>query len=152
MSTRQDNPEGDSVTGTVAMIADDRLVPPAGLYSHAAVVENPGRLIAVAGQLAVNESGTPVGVDDFATQFRTVFSNLGAVLEAASTRWSQVLKFTTYLTDPDDVPNFYGERERLFAELYPDGAYPPNTLLVVARLVRPEFLLEVEALAVGSEG
>jgi enamine deaminase RidA (YjgF/YER057c/UK114 family) len=141
--------EGDSVTGTVEMISGEGLVPPAGLYSHAAVVESPSRLIAVAGQLAVDETGSPVGVGDFAVQFRTVFTNLGAVLEAADSGWNQVLKFTTFLTDADDVGAFYQERERLFAELYPNRSYPPNTLLVVAHLVRPEFLLEVEALAVG---
>jgi 2-iminobutanoate/2-iminopropanoate deaminase len=140
------------MTGRVAMIRDAGLVPPAGLYSHAAVVESPGRLISVAGQLAVDETGGPVGIGDFAAQFRRVFTNLGDVLEAASTGWDHVMKFTTYLIDPDDVPKFYREREQLFAEIYPDGAYPPNTLLVVAHLVRPEFLLEIEALAVEGEG
>jgi 2-iminobutanoate/2-iminopropanoate deaminase len=142
--------KGDSVTGTVEMISGKGLVPPAGLYSHAAVVETPKKLIAVAGQLAVDETGSPVGVGDFAFQFHRVFANLGAVLEASDSGWNQILKFTTFLTNVDDVGAFYQQREGLFAGLYPNGNYPPNTLLVVAHLVRPEFLLEVEALAVGS--
>jgi enamine deaminase RidA (YjgF/YER057c/UK114 family) len=38
-------------------------------------------------------------------------------------------------------------RAELFPKLFPAGAYPPNTLLVIERLVRPEFLIEVEAIA-----
>jgi enamine deaminase RidA (YjgF/YER057c/UK114 family) len=47
------------------------------------------------------------------------------------------------------IEPFYQAREKLFAEAgwYPDGGYPPNTLLVVARLVRPEFMIEIEAVA-----
>lgn len=140
------------MTGSVEMISHESLVPPAGMYSHAAVVESHHRLIAIAGQLAVDDTGAALGIGDFEAQFRAVFANLGAVLDATSSGWDHVVKFTTYLTDSDDVPNFYAARERLFPEIYPDGSYPPNTLLVVARLVRPEFLLEVEALAVGREG
>ena len=41
----------------------------------------------------------------------------------------------------------YEVREELFPDLYPSGKYPPNTLLVIDRLVKPEFLLEIEAIA-----
>jgi 2-iminobutanoate/2-iminopropanoate deaminase len=134
----------------VETLSSDRLVPVAGLYSHAATAPVPGRLIAVAGQLAIDHDGRPVGEGIFAAQFRQVFQNLGEVLAEAGSGWSHVLKFTSYLTHADDLARFYEERARLFETLYPTAAYPPNTLLVVARLVKPEFLLEVEALAIGS--
>jgi enamine deaminase RidA (YjgF/YER057c/UK114 family) len=135
----------------VDMLTDHSLVPVAGLYSHAAMVSSPGRLIAVAGQLASDGGGNVVGEGDFAAQFAQVFENLGKVLGAAGSGWSNVLKFTTYVTRPEDLAPFYEERARLYTTLYPTGAYPPNTLLVVARLVRPQFLIEVEALAVGDD-
>jgi len=58
-----------------------------------------------------------------------------------------VAKLTTYLTRADDIEDFYRVRRELFAELYPEGGYPPNTLLVVDRLVFPDCLIEIEAVA-----
>ena len=57
------------------------------------------------------------------------------------------MKFTTYLVSAELISQFYEVREELFPELYPSGKYPPNTLLVIDRLVKPEFLLEIEAIA-----
>ena len=57
------------------------------------------------------------------------------------------LAFTTYLIDADDIPRFFEARNELFPGLYPDGSYPPNTLLVIDRLVQPELLVEISALA-----
>jgi 2-iminobutanoate/2-iminopropanoate deaminase len=136
----------------VETLSSGLLVPVAGLYSHAAKAPAQGPLIAVAGQLAIDHDGRPVGQGDFAAQFSQVFQNLGEVLAAAGSGWPQVLKFTSYVTHADDLARFYEERARLFEALYPTAAYPPNTLLVVAQLVKPEFLLEVEALAVGGAG
>jgi enamine deaminase RidA (YjgF/YER057c/UK114 family) len=69
------------------------------------------------------------------------------VLAAAGSELGDVLKMTTYVTDAALIDDFYRVREVLFADLFPDGVYPGNTLLVISRLVRPEFLIEIEALA-----
>jgi enamine deaminase RidA (YjgF/YER057c/UK114 family) len=124
---------------------------PVGLYSHAVPLPDPGRLLCVSGQLSVDEVGTSLHVGDFDAQMRQVFSNLATVLDAAGTQLADVVKMTTYLVDPDHIDDFYRVREQLFAELFPDGVYPGNTLLVVQRLVRPEFLIEIEALASAPE-
>ena len=63
-----------------------------------------------------------------------------------------VTKFTTYVSEPGYIEAFYQAREKLFAELYPAGDHPPNTLLVVTRLVRPEFMVEIEAVAARGPG
>ncbi len=120
---------------------------PVGLYSHAVPLPESGRLLCVSGQLSVDEVGTSLHVGDFDAQMRQVFANLATVLDAADAQLSDVVKMTTYLVDPDHIDDFYRVRERLFAELFPDEVYPGNTLLVVQRLVRPEFLIEIEALA-----
>jgi enamine deaminase RidA (YjgF/YER057c/UK114 family) len=106
----------------------------------------------IAGQLAVGTGQKSVGEDDFEGQFRQVFANFGAVLEAADMTFDSVVKFTTYVTDPAHISEFYRVRAQVFPELFTGTEYPPNTLLVVQRLVRPEFLLEVEGIAVISEG
>lgn len=120
---------------------------PIGLYSHGALVPRAAALLFVAGQLSVDTAGTTVGAGDLERQMRQVFANVNAVLEEAHMTFSNVLKFTTYLVDADDVEGFYEVRARLFSTLFGGQHYPPNTLLVVQRLVRPEFLIEVEAVA-----
>jgi enamine deaminase RidA (YjgF/YER057c/UK114 family) len=58
-----------------------------------------------------------------------------------------IVQFTTYLVHSQDVAKFMAYRLREFPRLFPDGAYPPNTLLMVDRLVQEPFLVEVQAIA-----
>lgn len=118
--------------------------PAQGLYSHAARV-SAGDLYFVAGQLAVGSAGEVVGSGDFAAQFQRVFANLGDVLTGLGTDYNAVVKFTTYLVHSQDLPRFMALRAALFPTLFAAGIYPPNTLLIVDRLVKEEFLIEVEA-------
>lgn len=118
--------------------------PAQGLYSHVGVVSG-GTLLFVAGQLSVGAKGEVVGKGDFKAQFRQVFKNLGDVLKGMGCDYSSVIKFTTYLVHSQDIELFMTERARLFPKLFKGGVYPPNTLLMVDRLVKEEFLIEVEA-------
>ncbi len=120
---------------------------PVGLYSHAVPLPAGSRLLCVSGQLSVDADGGSVAEGDFDGQMRQVFSNLATVMEAAGGSLADVVKMTTYLTDASLIDDFYRVREGLFADLFPDGVHPGNTLLVVSRLVRPEFQIEIEALA-----
>lgn len=119
--------------------------PPAqGLYSHIGKVAG-GSLLYVAGQLSVDGQGAVVGRHDFDAQFRQIFENLGAVLSGAGAGFGDVVKFTTFLVHAQDIENFMRLRAELFPRLFAGPSYPPNTLLVVDRLVKEDFLLEVEA-------
>jgi len=120
---------------------------PVGLYSHAVPIPEGRQLLCVSGQLSVDAEGNSVAAGDFDAQMRQVFANLATVLAAAGSDLTDVMKMTTYLVDPAHIDDFYRVREGLFAEFFPDGVYPGNTLLVISRLVRPEFLIEIEALA-----
>ena len=120
--------------------------PAQGLYSHAGCMIG-GRLVFVAGQLAVGAKGEVVGKGDFARQFRQVFKNLGDVLKGLGCDYGSVIKFTTYLVHSQDIETFMAERARLFPKLFKGGVYPPNTLLMIDRLVKEDFLIEVEAIA-----
>ena len=51
------------------------------------------------------------------------------------------------MTRDTDITAFMDTRKELYAKLYPSGGYPPNTLLVISRLVKPECLIEIEAIA-----
>jgi enamine deaminase RidA (YjgF/YER057c/UK114 family) len=120
--------------------------PPAGMYSHVARMA-PGELAFIAGQVAVDKSGAIVGAGDLAAQVNQVFTNIGDILKDLGGDFDQVVQLTTYLTSADSIPAFMSARSALFPTLYPAGKYPPNTLLVIDRLVKPELLIEVAAIA-----
>jgi enamine deaminase RidA (YjgF/YER057c/UK114 family) len=116
------------------------------MYSHVARMA-PGELAFIAGQVAVDKAGTPVGVDDVAAQTSQVFANIGDILKDLGSDFEQVVQLTTYLTSADSIQAFMSARSALFPKLFSGGKYPPNTLLVIDRLVKPEFLIEVAAIA-----
>lgn len=119
---------------------------PLGLYSHIARVPA-GELIFIAGQVAVDGDGKLVGEGNFEAQFHQVFKNLRLLLQSVGADFKDVVKFTTYLLDAEYIQPLMSVRKELWPVLFGSGAYPPNTLIIVERLVREEFLLEVEAVA-----
>ncbi len=120
--------------------------PPAqGMYSHVARM-TPGEMAFIAGQVAVDGKGNVIGAGDLAAQVDQVFRNLGGIIKDLGADFEQVVQFTTYLTKAESIPVWMSARSELFLKLFPGGKYPPNTLLVIDRLVKPEFLLEVEAI------
>ena len=121
--------------------------PAQGLYSHAALADQ-GTNVFIAGQLSVAADGSVAGKGDFAAQFKQVFDNLGDVLKGLGGDYNSVIKFTTFLVHSQDIASFKQLRAALFPSLFSSKVYPPNTLLVVDRLVKEEFLIEVEAIAV----
>jgi enamine deaminase RidA (YjgF/YER057c/UK114 family) len=127
----------------------DGLGEPLGRYSHVAVGD--GRLIAVAGQFGADSNGDGVP-GDLTSQTHQVFKNLGHALAAAGASYGDVLRMNTYMVGAEHIPAFMAARTAVFAEIYPDGNYPPNTLVVVSRLVEPAFLVEVDALAFVKSG
>jgi enamine deaminase RidA (YjgF/YER057c/UK114 family) len=120
-------------------------VAPAAQYSH--VVMGTGRFVAVSGQLALDEDGKLVGEGDPAAQARQVFENLRRCLAAAGATFAEVVKLTYFVTDMAHLPAIRAAR----AEHIPDGRLPAMSAVQVAALVRPEFLMEIEAFAVLGE-
>jgi enamine deaminase RidA (YjgF/YER057c/UK114 family) len=129
----------------VQYINPDTAGPPQGLYSHVARVEA-GPLYFIAGQVAVDHTGAIVGKGDFDRQCRQVFDNLGAVLKGLGLGFDDVAKFTTYFVHSQDIERFMAVRAALFPKVFAGPLYPPNTLLIVNRLVKEEFLVEIEAI------
>lgn len=122
------------------------LARPAGTYSH--VARSTAReFIFIAGQVAVNSRGRLVGAGDFDAQARQVFRNLRIALKSAGADFRHVVQFTTYLVNSRDIAGLRRFRVRNFPAWFPDGRYPPNTLLVVDRLASEDWLIEVAAIA-----
>ena len=100
-----------------------------------------GELLFVSGQIAQDAAGNAVGVGDCEAQTRQVMSRIRTIVEAAGATMSDVVKITTFLVNLDDYPAF----SRVRSETFPDSP-PASSTVVVAALVRPEFLVEVEAI------
>ena len=113
----------------------DTLAKPAGQYSHVTRVKA-SEFLFIAGQLAMDKSGDLVGQDDFEAQCAQAFANIEAALKAAGAGWKNVVQFTTYIVHSQDLQKLRHFRSREFPKMFPDGAYPPNTLLVVDRLAQ----------------
>jgi enamine deaminase RidA (YjgF/YER057c/UK114 family) len=118
------------------------------MYSHGMIARG-GDLVVVAGQVGAKRTSELAGLD-VASQTRQAFENVRTVVEAAGCTMRDVVRFQTFLTGAEHIPGFMKAREAVFAGYYPDRIYPPNTLLVVSSLVRPELLVEIEAMAVRS--
>ena len=112
-------------------------------YSQLAVVTG-GTLVFIAGQVALDKSGNIVGKDDFKAQIQQVFENLKAAVEAAGGSFNNVIKLNSYFVDLSHVADFREVRDKYINVKNP----PASTAIQVPRLFRPEFLIEVEAIAV----
>ncbi|WP_055563322.1 MULTISPECIES: RidA family protein [Streptomyces] len=120
-------------------------VAPASAYTH--VVMGSGRFVAISGQLALDEDGKPVGEGDAAAQARQVFENLRRCLASAGATFDDVVKLTYFVTDMAHMPAVRSARD---AFLDPERL-PAASAVQVVSLVRPEFLMEIEAFAVVPE-
>jgi enamine deaminase RidA (YjgF/YER057c/UK114 family) len=117
---------------------------PVGLYSQAVRV-SARELLFIAGQIALDTEGKLVGEKDAGAQTRQIYKNIGAILRSVGASFSNVVEFTTYVVGKEALQAFMQTRTEIFPNLYPDGDYPPNTLLVVNALVREEYLVEIKA-------
>ena len=111
-------------------------------FSHYTDAVSVGDLLFVSGCVSVDASGAVVGVDDVEVQARQVFKNLGLILGAAGSSFADVAKMTTFLTNVEDRARINPVRQEFFG-----AARPASTLVEVSALVLPEFLIEVEAVA-----
>jgi enamine deaminase RidA (YjgF/YER057c/UK114 family) len=120
------------------------LPPPVG-YSHIAKV-NKGTMIYLAGQVSSDASGKLVGEGNFEAQAEQVFSNVKIAVEAAGGTMADIVKMNIYLVaevSQDEVPKMRAIRDRYVNTKKP----PASTLVVVSRLARPGWLIEIEAIA-----
>jgi enamine deaminase RidA (YjgF/YER057c/UK114 family) len=135
------------MSADIKMINPDTMGKPLGQYSQIARVRGAGELLFIAGQLATDKDGKLVGADDFDAQCAQVYANIETALKAVGGGWKNVVQFTTYLVHSQDVPKLRAFRTREFGRYFPDGAYPPNTLLIIDRLVNESYLIEVQTVA-----
>ncbi len=102
-----------------------------------------GAMLFVSGQLSRDAAGTVIGKGDMAAQTRQVILNLQAILREAGGELRHIVKLTAFMTDMSRAPEAWAVREEFFA------AHPPaSTGVQVQRLTHPDFMIEMEAIAV----
>jgi enamine deaminase RidA (YjgF/YER057c/UK114 family) len=114
-------------------------------FSHGTVVEGPARLVFLAGQVAWDRHGPNrqlVGVDDPAAQTRQVLENIRTLLRQAGGDLRDVVEMTVYVTSTEVM-----EPAGRIARDYFTDPLPAQSLIVVKALARPEFLIEIRAIA-----
>jgi 2-iminobutanoate/2-iminopropanoate deaminase len=112
------------------------------LYSQVVATEG-GRHVFVAGQLARDPQGNVVGKGDMRAQIEQVGENIRTCLEAAGATLADIVRTTTYATDIDEYFKHAETRLRYFG-----AALPTSTTIEVRRLAHPDFMVEIEVLAV----
>jgi enamine deaminase RidA (YjgF/YER057c/UK114 family) len=137
----------DPARGRVELLTPDGLHRnPA--YSNVAIVSGPVRTIYVGGQDAVDAEGEIVGRGDLAVQTRQIMRNIEIALAAGGAGFEHVVKFTVLVLEGQDLRAGFGAFQAIVGER-PDP--PLVTAAFVAALAHPDFLVEVDAIAVVPE-
>lgn len=121
-------------------------LPPSPGYSQAVEIRR-GRIIYIAGQVALDRSGKVVGEGDMRAQAQQTFENLKAALEASGAKLENVIKLNYYFSDITQLAAVREVRDKFINAANP----PASTAVEVKRLFREPFLIEVEAVAVVPE-
>lgn len=118
----------------------ETIAPPQGAYAHAIEVPEGSKILYMAGQVGVDADGNLPA--DFASQAENAWTNCLRILEHNSMRIKDVVKITHFITDPANIEAYGAVRAKFLGD-----ERPASTLLVVAGLARPDFLIEVEMVA-----
>ena len=129
---------------SIQFLNPDSMGKPIAPYSNIARVKA-SEFLFIAGQIGADRDGKVAA--DFVGQCAQVFANIGAALASQGAGFANIVEFTTYLVHSQDIAKFAQYRSREYPRLFGGGHYPTNTLLIVDRLVREEFLIEVSAVA-----
>ena len=114
--------------------------PPFAPYSHGVVVPPGQRLVFCSGQLGIAADKTiPT---DCAGQTKLCFDNIAGILREAGLDLGHIIRINAYVTGREHLPDYMGVRNALFA-----APYPASTLMIVSGFARPEFVVEIEAIA-----
>ncbi len=135
------------MTERITYINPAEMVQPRG-YSHAVVVRGNNTTIYIGGKNGIDKDGTIVGKGNLKVQTRQALENIRTTLSAAGAEFSNIVKFTVYLVQGQDPR----EGVAAFQEIWGNNPHlPAITVVFVAGLGHPDWLVEIEAIAVVPE-
>ncbi|MCP8884390.1 RidA family protein [Devosia sp. XJ19-1] len=123
-------------------LAPSSIHPPFAPYSHGVVVPAGQQMVFCSGQLGIDASGKVPA--DCASQAGLCFDNIVAILAEAGLGLEHIVRINAYVTGREHLAAYMGVRNALFAE-----PFPASTLMIVSGFARPEFVVEIEAIAAG---
>lgn len=115
----------------------------AGRYTFSPGVIKEGKLLFISGLTATDDQGNIVGKGDIVTQARVIFEKIGEILETAGATFDDVVKTVDYITTTENYRGTADVRREFFST-----DFPAATGVIVAGLLRPDALIEIEAVAV----
>ena len=110
-------------------------------YSH---VVKAGDTVYIAGQVSRDKDGNVIGIGDFRAQAEKVYQNIGIALKAGGSSLGNVLSATAYVTSIDYIPILIEVHTKYFGA----EQQPALASIVVKSLASPDFLVEIQAVAV----
>lgn len=124
-------------------ITSPKLCPPNGHFSQATAIEAKGRLLFISGMTARALDGSITGIGDIEAQTRQVCENLKAAVEAGGGTLADICRVDVYVRNIEHFNVIHKVRREYF-----DLPLPASTMVEVAKMVSPEYLIEISAIAV----
>ena len=124
-------------------ITSERLRAPSGHFSQATAIEARGRLVFISGMTARREDGTIAGIGDIAAQTRQVCDNLRAAAEAAGGTLDDICRIDVYIRNMEHFDVIHSVRREYFKP-----PLPASTMIEVVKMTSPDYLIEINAIAV----
>ena len=124
-------------------IVSEKLRTPPGVFSHATMIEAQGRLVFISGMTARKADGTIAAIGDIEGQTRQVCENLKAAVEAAGGTMDDICRVDVYVRNIEQFAEIHKVRKEYFK-----APVPASTMVEVSKMVSPDYLIEISAIAV----
>lgn len=124
-------------------ITSSKLAVPNGHFSQASITEAKGKLLFISGMTARKADGTIAGIGDVSIQTRQVLDNIKAAVEEAGGTLEDICRVDVYVRNIEHFDAIHKVRR----EYFPNEA-PASTMVEVSKMVKPEYLIEISAIAV----
>ncbi|MBV8536813.1 MAG: RidA family protein [Alphaproteobacteria bacterium] len=124
-------------------IVSKKLRQPSGHFSHATVTEASGKLVFISGMVASRADGTIAGIGDIEAQTRQMCENIKAAVEEAGGTMADICRVDVFVRNMEHFEQIHKVRR----EYFPAPA-PASTMVEVCKMTSPEYLIEINAIAV----
>lgn len=124
-------------------IVSPRLPQPSGHFSHATTIAARGTLVFISGMVSRGADGAVVGIGDIAAQTRQVCENLKAAVEEAGGTMDDICRVDVYVRNMEHFDVIHKVRREYFK-----APAPASTMVEVSKMTSPEYLIEINAIAV----
>ena len=128
-------------------ISSPKLRQPSGVFSHATAVEATGRFVFISGMTARRPDGSIAGIGDITEQTRQVCENVKAAVEAAGGSMDDICRVDVYVRNMEHFDTIHKVRREYFKP-----PLPASTMVEISKMTHPDYLIEINAIAVLPEG